>query len=62
MLDKDDHFWIPIEKALVISRLDKEETSIEDKIGVVCEKINSFMDENDRVLEKKERRLKLLKL
>lgn len=62
MLDKDDHFWIPIEKALVISRLDKEETTTEEKVGVVCEKISQFMDMNEKVLEQKERRLKLLKL
>lgn len=62
MIEKDDHFWIPIERALVISKLDEEESTAEEEMAVICEKINKFMEKNNKMLDKKENRLKLLKL
>jgi len=51
MIEKDDHNWIPIEKALAISQLDDEETTHEETVQDFCGRIKALMSKAHQNLD-----------
>ena len=59
MIDKDDHFWMPMERALSISKQDSQtmEQSRDEQVFEVCDKVKLLMKKAKEVLKKKEKRM-----
>jgi len=55
MIEKDDHFWIPLEQAISLTTFKEEETNLEDKIQRIREQAMLIESKLDRAIEKREK-------
>ena len=58
MIERDDHNWIPIEKALAIYQLDDEESTHEEVMIKLYSKIKEMGIRSEKAIEQRNRLMK----
>ena len=62
MRTRDDHFWIPMERALAISKLDEEEVSPEDHMKKLYKRVKEYSKKQHSLLDIREKKLRMIRI